>query len=101
MIGGNGRAGWFRRALTVALACGLGCAGFGPGDAALADTGPAAGVPATVSADVLPTWQINGVVWSQVVVNNTVYATGSFTKARPPGVAAGGAGEVTANNIFA
>src|SRR5664279_3591671 len=38
---------------------------------------------------------------NQVVVNNTVYATGSFTKARPPGVAAGGAGEVTANNIFA
>jgi hypothetical protein len=101
MIGGSRRAGWFRRALTVALVCGLGCAGFGPGDAALADTRPAAGVPATVSADVLPTWQINGVVWSQVVVNNTVYATGSFTKARPPGVAAGGAGEVTANNIFA
>jgi len=101
MIGGSRRAGWFRRALTVALVCGLGCAGFGPGDAALADTRPAAGVPATVSADVLPTWQINGVVWSQVVVNNTVYATGSVTKARPPGVAVGGGGEVTANNIFA
>ncbi len=66
-----------------------------------ADTVPPSGVPATVSADGLPTWQINGVVWSQVVVNNIVYATGSFTKARPPGVAAGGAGEVNANNIFA
>ncbi len=68
---------------------------------ASADTAPASGTPATVSADGLPTWQINGVVWSQVLVGNTVYATGSFTKARPPGVAAGGAGEVAALNVFA
>ena len=66
-----------------------------------ADTVPPAGTPATVSADALPTWQLNGVVWSQVVINNIVYATGSFTKARPPGVAVGGPGEVAANNIFA
>ena len=57
--------------------------------------------PTTVTADALPTWQINGVVWSQVVVGTTVYVTGSFTKARPPGVAVGGAGEVDALNIFA
>ncbi len=101
MIGRNIRARGFRRALTAGLVGGLAIAGLGTGGPALADTGPAAGVPATVSADVLPTWQINGVVWSQVVVKNTVYATGQFTKARPPGVAAGGAGEITANNIFA
>ena len=52
---------------------------------AYADTTSPSGTPPTVSADQLPTWQINGVVWSQVVVNNVVYATGSFTKARPPG----------------
>ena len=57
--------------------------------------------PPTVSADALPTWQVNGVVWSQVVVNTVAYVTGSFTQARPPGVAAGGAGSVAANNIFA
>jgi hypothetical protein len=57
--------------------------------------------PTTVTADALPTWQINGVVWQQTTVGNTVYAVGSFTKARPPGVAAGGAGEIDANNIFA
>jgi PKD repeat protein len=80
------------------LAAGLGAAGAG---AAAADTVPTGGDPQTVSADALPTWQINGVVWSQAIVGNTVYVAGSFTKARPPGVAAGGAGEVDANNAFA
>lgn len=69
-----------------------------PAQSASADT---PGQPGTVTADVLPTWQINGVVWSQAVAGNTVYVTGSFTKARPPGVAAGGPGEIDANNVFA
>jgi large repetitive protein len=62
-----------------------------------------AAVPAgeTVGADALPTWQVDGVVYSQAIVGNTVYVTGSFTRARPPGVAIGGAGEVPAGNIFA
>ena len=81
------------------LTCGLSVAGGG--GAAHADTAPAAGTLPTVSADALPTWQINGVVWQQIVIGNTVYAVGSFTKARPPGVGAGGAGEVAAANIFA
>jgi PKD repeat protein len=68
---------------------------------AAADTSPAAGIPKTVSADGLPTWQINGVVWSQAIVGNTVYVAGNFTKARPAGVAAGGAGEVSATYAFA
>jgi hypothetical protein len=79
--------------------------GFAPAvvatDAARADTAPAAGTPASVSADGLPTWQVNGVVWSQAVVGDTVYVTGNFTKARPPGVEAGGAGEVSTGNVFA
>ncbi|MEJ5915167.1 LamG-like jellyroll fold domain-containing protein [Pseudokineococcus sp. 1T1Z-3] len=45
--------------------------------------------PSTVSADVLPTVQVTGVVWDQVVVGDRVYATGSFTSARPAGAAAG------------
>jgi hypothetical protein len=41
------------------------------------------------------------VVWSQVIVGNTVFATGSFSKARPPGTAVGSPSEVAASNIFA
>ena len=40
--------------------------------------------PATVTADGLPTVQINGVVWSQVVVGNTVYVAGKLHH-RPAG----------------
>ncbi|RFS84680.1 PKD domain-containing protein [Actinomadura spongiicola] len=72
-----------------------------PTGEAAADTDPPSGLPPTVSADPLPTWQVNGVVWSMVTVGNTVYATGNFTKARPPGTAPGHASEVTRNNILA
>jgi PKD repeat protein len=56
--------------------------------------------PTTVSADALPTVQINGVAWSQVVVGNTVYVAGAFTSARPAGVPAG-TQETTRNNLLA
>ncbi|WP_210509039.1 PKD domain-containing protein [Naasia sp. SYSU D00057] len=57
--------------------------------AAYADTAPASGVPETVSTDVLPTAQIDGIVWSTAIVGTTVYAGGSFSYARPAGAAAG------------
>jgi PKD repeat protein len=56
--------------------------------------------PTTVAADALPTVQVNGVVWSQVVVGNTVYAAGKFTSARPAGAAAG-TQETVRNNLLA
>ncbi|MGY1664221.1 PKD domain-containing protein, partial [Geodermatophilus sp. SYSU D00705] len=71
--------------------------------AARADSAPpvvSPASPATVSADPLPTVQIDGVVWSQVVVGNTVYAAGSFTRARPAGAAAG-TQETVRNNLLA
>ncbi|TFV90712.1 PKD domain-containing protein [Blastococcus sp. CT_GayMR16] len=58
------------------------------------------GTPVTVTADALPTVQINGVAWSQVVVGNTVYVAGKFSTARPAG-AAPGTQEVTRNNLLA
>lgn len=42
-----------------------------------------------VTADSLPTAQMNGVAWDQEVVGGTVYVGGNFTQARPAGSAAG------------
>ncbi|GAA1831350.1 PKD domain-containing protein [Agromyces salentinus] len=57
---------------------------------AAADTAPAeTTVPTTVSSDPLAAPQINGVVWDQEIVGDTVYVAGDFTKARPAGVALG------------
>ncbi|MFT3860694.1 hypothetical protein [Micropruina sp.] len=56
--------------------------------------------PKTVTADALPTVQINGVVWTQVMIGNVVYAGGEFTAARPAGAAAG-TEETTRINLLA
>jgi hypothetical protein len=59
-------------------------------DSAAAAPAPVLQPPASaVTADRLPTVQINGVVWSQAVVGNTVYAGGSFANARPAGAGPG------------
>ncbi len=71
-----------------------------PGLAALEDPRGPAGLPATVSSTPLPTAQVDGVVWAQVVSGTTVYVTGEFTSARPPG-AAPGSGEVPRSNAMA
>ena len=67
---------------------------FAAGSPAVADTAPANPAdpltPTTVTADGLPTAQINGVAWTQVIIGNTVYVGGQFTTPRParstPGV---------------
>ncbi len=67
---------------------------------ARADSAPPIVAPATpvsVTADPLPTVQIDGVVWAQVTVGNTVYATGEFTTARPAGAAPGTQGTRRSN----
>src|SRR4051812_9562919 len=56
--------------------------------------------PETVSAKPLPTVQVDGVVWSQTVVGNTVYVAGEFTTARPAG-SAPGVNTVTRSNLLA
>ncbi|WP_168796473.1 PKD domain-containing protein [Arthrobacter echini] len=71
---------------------------------AQADTAPLdpanPATPVTVSTDALPTAQINGVAWQQVIVGNTVYVAGKFTTARPAG-ATPNTNTVTRNNILA
>ena len=57
-----------------------------------ASAAPAPVVPVSstgISADALPTVQVNGVVWAQAVVGSTVYAGGSFSSARPAGASPG------------
>ena len=74
--------------VAVVVAAGAG-AGVGAG-VATADTAPPdPAIPVTVSADALPTVQVDGVVWTQAVVGNRVYAGGRFSTARPAGAAAG------------
>ncbi|MDJ0348800.1 LamG-like jellyroll fold domain-containing protein [Cryobacterium sp. PH29-G1] len=68
---------------------------------AAADSQPAdPSAPVTVSADSLPTAQINGVAWAQLIVGNTVYVGGEFTRSRPAGSSAG-TNEVVRNNLLA
>lgn len=55
----------------------------------------------TVTADEAPSWQTNGIAWVVESVGDVVYVGGTFTKVRPPGVAAGGAGEVNRTNFAA
>ncbi|WP_418909099.1 PKD domain-containing protein [Glutamicibacter endophyticus] len=70
--------------------------------AAQADAHPEnpSALPPTVTADALPTVQIDGVVWSQVIIGDIVYAGGNFGTARPAG-AAPGTQTVTRNNLLA
>ena len=93
-----------RRLLGVVTAGALiGAALVGAAAPALADTRPidAPNNPVTVSADALPTVQIDGVAWSQVVVGNTVYVGGKFTTARPAGAAAGSRTPTPRSNLLA
>lgn len=55
----------------------------------LADARPAgaAALPPVASDRGLPTAQIDGVAWTQLVVGGTVYVGGSFSSARPAGAA--------------
>ena len=85
--------------LLIALSLGM----LVPGSAR-ADTAPAdpanPSTPVTVSADALPTVQIDGVAWSQVVVGDAVYVAGRFSSARPAGAPAG-TQETVRNNLLA
>ncbi|MGJ4844931.1 PKD domain-containing protein [Leifsonia sp. Le1] len=88
----------------IVTAVGLVFGGLAIASPASADSAPPdptnPATPTTVTDDVLPTPQINGVVWAQVVVGNTVYVAGKFTSARPYGSPAG-TNETPRNNLLA
>ncbi|MET0787846.1 MAG: PKD domain-containing protein [Cellulomonas sp.] len=79
---------WWRRAVGIAASAALVVVGLVTVPTAATAADPVAQDP-TVTADPLPTVQINGVAWSQVVVGNTVYVAGEFSTARPAGAADG------------
>ncbi|SFF37332.1 PKD domain-containing protein, partial [Flavimobilis marinus] len=100
--------------LSAATAAALMVGGLVPATAAPAPTLPAAALPAAtwpaepgvpegitkVGTEPLPTVQINGVAWTQLVVGTTVYVGGEFTSARPAGAPAG-TSEVPRSNLLA
>ncbi|MFI1965368.1 LamG-like jellyroll fold domain-containing protein [Streptomyces pathocidini] len=69
--------------LSLAAASLIGAAGVGaPPAAALTP-------PVGMTADELPTWQTNGIVWAFAQADGVVFAGGTFSTVRPPGAAAG------------
>ncbi|MCD4527480.1 PKD domain-containing protein [Nocardioides sp. cx-173] len=87
---GSRRPGLRVRLLAAGLASALGTAGLGglvgPAGADWSPQDPTdPATPTTVTADALPTVQIDGVVWSQAIGGDVVYAGGDFENARPAG----------------
>jgi PKD repeat protein len=86
-------------ACSLVIAAAVGVIATAP--AAIADTVPPSGTPATVTADALPTVQQDGVIWSEVTVGNTVYATGSFSTTWPAGQSQASATKTPRANLLA
>lgn len=85
-----GRPSWATAVAVVGLTLGI-LVSVQPDGAPPAQRLVAAVTDVPVSADPLPTVQIDGVVWNQAMGRDgtTVYAVGSFATARPAGSAAG------------
>lgn len=84
------RAG--RRATAILCAAALTAGSLTALLAAPAEAVPAAPVEAPAPAyttDALPTTQMDGVAWTQLIVGNTVFVGGKFAQARPAGAAPG------------
>lgn len=79
------------------------CAALAVPAAASADSAPiSASTPTTVTADALPTVQVDGVVWTQAVSRGVVFAGGAFQKAYPAGVSVkAGAGGTPRSDLLA
>jgi trimeric autotransporter adhesin len=85
-------------AMTVSVVPVLEAVTAGPAGASVPPIAPE--VPGLVTSDPLPTVQIDGVVWDQHVLGNTVYVVGNFTTARPAG-SPPGVNEVTRQHMLA
>ncbi|MFI0443923.1 hypothetical protein [Actinomadura sp. 6N118] len=89
-----------RRALLGLGVAALTIQAFTPPSTA-ADTKPSPGEPLTITADDLPTWQTDGVVWSITTVGDVVYVGGNFDFIRPPGTNPGDPQQLARKNLAA
>ncbi|MFF7177605.1 LamG-like jellyroll fold domain-containing protein [Streptomyces sp. NPDC008121] len=74
--------------LTSALVIAIGAA-VAAGGSLLAPKASALTPPVAFTADDLPTWQTNGIVWALAEANDTVFVGGTFSELRPPEGVAG------------
>ncbi|MFE9257989.1 DNRLRE domain-containing protein [Streptomyces sp. NPDC006879] len=86
------------RGLTAALVLSIVGGGAGIGFV-LMPQASAITEPVAFTADELPTWQTNGIVWAMAEAEGTVFAGGTFSAVRPPAGASGS--EQTAVNFAA
>ncbi|WP_219666921.1 CBM96 family carbohydrate-binding protein [Streptomyces bambusae] len=86
------------RGLTAALVLSLVGAGTGIG-LVLMPQASAVTPPVAFTADALPTWQPNGVVWAMAQANGTVFAGGTFSAVRPPEGAGSGTEQEAVNFV--
>lgn len=94
------RAGRRRRAAALGVALAMSVATLAWVQFAEAPAADATTPPVAMTADDLPTWQVNGVVWALAQSEGVVYAGGTFSAIRPPG-AEPGSGEQSAVNFAA
>ncbi|MFD7028027.1 DNRLRE domain-containing protein [Streptomyces sp. NPDC059917] len=86
------------RGLTAALALSLVGAGAGLG-LVLMPQASAITPPVAFTADDLPTWQPNGIVFAMAQTNGTVFAGGTFSTVRPPDNAGSGSEQEAVNFV--
>ncbi|MEV6571256.1 LamG-like jellyroll fold domain-containing protein [Streptomyces sp. NPDC051577] len=86
------------RGLTAALVLSLAGAGTGIG-LVLMPEASAITQPVAFTADDLPTWQPNGIVWAMAQANGTVFAGGTFSAVRPPDNAGSGTEQEAVNFV--
>lgn len=85
----SGRGTGRRRTATVAAALALTVGSWTGAQVTGGGQAHALTPPVAMTADDLPTWQTNGVVWALAQSQGVVYAGGTFSALRPPGAAAG------------
>ncbi|MFG2294512.1 LamG-like jellyroll fold domain-containing protein [Streptomyces sp. NPDC048603] len=79
-----------RRSRVLTAAVVLSLAGAGAGIAVVVTPHASAITPpVSFTADNLPAWQTNGIVWAMTQVNGTVFTGGTFSELRPPAGASG------------